>query len=405
VTIDVRATTPDEFRTAADAFLIALMATPPDDEAWERTRPSWDEMSSVSAWDGERCVGHAGQFIVDTTVPGGARLPTGAVSRVGVLPTHRRRGIATGLMRAMVADAVRRELVLMSLRASEAVIYQRFGFGVAGDYSEVHVIPARATPIAGAARDGSMRILDPGEIIDVVTPLYDRVAHRRPGIVTRPPSWWGRYFRSAIERSSPSFVAVHADADGRIDGYVHYDVKWDDDAPDGPTGTGEVNDAFGADDAVELALWQYVFELDLVTRWKATERPIDDLLRLAVHDQRAYHVKNVDDEQWLRVVDVDAALSARSYQPVAGSVAIAVDDPLVPGNNGTWRVSADGVERCDDEPDLSAGIAAVSAAYMGGRAWSALAGIGAVAERRAGSVATADALFFSSRAPFCGSFF
>jgi predicted acetyltransferase len=381
------------------------MVAPPDDEGWQRTLPSWDEMSSMSAWDGGRCVGHGGQFLVDTTVPGGARLASGAVSRVGVLPTHRRRGAATGLMQALVADAVDRGLALMSLRASEAVIYGRHGFGVAGDFVEAHVIPARATPIAGAADGGSFRILDPDEILDIVPPLYDRVAHRRPGTVTRPPSWWKRYFRDAVERSSASFVAVHTDAADELDGYVHYDVKWDDGAPDGPTGTGEVNDLFGRGDAVELALWRYICELDLVTRWKATERPVDDLIRIASRDPRAYIQKVLDDEQWLRIVDVDTALSARSYQPVTGTFAIAVADPLVARNNGTWRIGADGAERCDDPPDLSAGIAAVSASYLGGRTWSALAGIGAVTEHRPGAMTIADALFFSPRAPYCGSFF
>jgi len=180
VTIEVRTTRPEEYRAAAEAFCIALMTAPPNDEQWERSRPSWDEMPSISAWDGDRCVGHAGQFLVDTTVPGGVRLPTGAVSRVGVLSSHRRQGVATRLMEALVADAVQRGLALMSLRASEATIYERYGFGMAGDAAEVELLPGRARPIRGAGT-GSFRILDPDDILVTVMPLYDRFAHRRPG--------------------------------------------------------------------------------------------------------------------------------------------------------------------------------------------------------------------------------
>ena len=155
MTIEVRPTQTDEYRRAAGAMAIALMNAPPNDEQWERSRPSWEEMASLSAWDGDRCVGHAGQFLVDTTVPGGARVPTAAVSRVGVMATHRRRGIATRLMEGLVVDAVDRGLALMSLRASETTIYGRYGFGLAGDFGDADLIPARARPIAGAATGGS----------------------------------------------------------------------------------------------------------------------------------------------------------------------------------------------------------------------------------------------------------
>ena len=93
--IEVRATKPDEYRAASVTVATALMFPAHDDESWERSRASWDESSSVSAWDGDRCVGNATQFFVDTTVPGGGRVLTGAVTRVGVLPTHRRRRVAT----------------------------------------------------------------------------------------------------------------------------------------------------------------------------------------------------------------------------------------------------------------------------------------------------------------------
>ncbi len=405
MSLEVRATRPHELRAAAATVSIALLNAPPDDDAWERSRPSWEEMPSFTAWDGDRCVGHAGHFLVETTVPGGARVPTGAVSRVGVLPSHRRRGVGTDLMHALVADAAERQLPLMSLRASEAVIYQRYGFGLAGDYTAVRLLPHRAAPIAGATRAGSIRLLDPDEILDVVVPLYDRVAHRRPGVIVRPTSWWRRYLREAIERSKGSFVAVHTGTDGVDDGYVHYEVAWDDQHADGPTGKGELLDLFGATDAIELALWQYVCDVDIVTEWKSDERPIDDLVRDAVRDPRAYRVTAIDDEQWVRLVDVGRALSSRSYRDVAGSVVIEVHDPLIAANNGRWRITAGGAEPTSDDPDLLSDIASVSATYLGGRPFTVRAAIGGVEERSPGALATADALFTHTPLPFCGSFF
>jgi predicted acetyltransferase len=48
------------------------------------------------AWSNEAIVGGAGSFPFDLTVPGSA-LPTAGVTVVGVLPTHRRRGVLRSL--------------------------------------------------------------------------------------------------------------------------------------------------------------------------------------------------------------------------------------------------------------------------------------------------------------------
>jgi predicted acetyltransferase len=402
MSIDIRATRPHEYRAAAGAMAVALMNPPPNDEQWDRSRPSWDEMPSYSAWDGERCVGHAGHFLVDTVVPGGARLPTGAVSRVGVLPSHRRRGIATGLMRALIGDAVDRGLALMSLRASEATIYERYGFGLAGDSADVELIPDRARPIRGAA-PGSVRILDPAQIVATVEPIYERCT--RTGWISRPPSFWRRLFRSAIDGTGAHFVAVHTAIDGTDDGYVLYETRWDDDGPGVPTGAGEVHELFATDDAAELALWAYVCDVDLVRRWRLPARPVDDILRRAAHDTRAYRLRSLDDEQWLRIVDPGRALTTRSYRPVAGSVVVRVSDPLLPDRDGTWRISASETIPTDDAPDLVTGVVGLSSVYLGGPSWSEVAAIGLVDVRDPAALATADALFGSTRRPFCGTFF
>lgn len=407
MTIEFRATQPDEYRRAAEVVTTALMSPPPSDEQWdERGRASWDDMPSYTAWDGDRCVGHVGHFLVETVVPGGARLGTGAVSRVGVLPTYRRRGIAKGLMHELISDADRRGLPLMSLRASEATIYERFGFGLAGEFCGIDLLPRRAGPIRGADTTGSFRLLRPDEILDVLPGLYERVAFGRPGVITRPASWYPRLFKDAIDGSKASFVAVHSNADGVDDGFVHYENGWDDDHPDGPTGKGEVLDAFGATPAVELALWQYLCDVDLVTRWKATERPTDDTVRFACSDPRAYRVRSIDDEQWLRLVDVETALAARTYAPVSDEVTIRVTDPLLPRNDGTYIVSADGARRDDAAAaDIRTDIVGLSAAYLGGASWFTIASTGRAEASDPAAITRADSLFRSTPAPFCGTFF
>lgn len=401
---DIRAPKPDEMRVVANTVADALISTRLSDEEWTAREAGWIDFDSLAAWDGDRCVGHVGAFRLDTTVPGGARVKTSGVTRVGVLPTHTRRGLLTSMMRQLLIEARGEGAALASLRASEGVIYERYGFAIAGEGAAVKVTTRSMGPVRSPA-EGKITILSGEEFLDVVPPLYDRCARRRVGSVSRPQFFWPRILGDAISVKKPSFVAVHHDPAGCPDGYVHYDVRWAEQTDGSELGAGELHELFGADPAIERALWAYLLDIDLITTWKADNRPIDEAIRFAVRDTRAYKVHERWDEQWLRILDVDEAISARSYRACNRTVAVQVTDPLFAANEGTWRIGADGGDRTDDEPDLSVAIGSMSAAYLGGTTWRELADAGHVEVRRETAVDDADTLFAQRPAPFCGTFF
>ena len=156
--IEYRTPTPEEYRTVAATISGALMVEAPSDERWEKSWASWDETDTLTAWDGERCAGSVGAYRLETTVPGGALLATAGVTRVGMDPTYRRRGIARELLTRLLTESRDRGQMLASLRASEAVIYRRFGFGIAGDFEYTILHTATARPIVGAP-SGTTRLL------------------------------------------------------------------------------------------------------------------------------------------------------------------------------------------------------------------------------------------------------
>ena len=412
--LEIRATRPDERRAASAATSISLLASPMDDEVWEKRRDGWSSFPSFSAWDGDRCVGHAGQFLVETVVPGGALVATGAVTRVGVLPTHRRRGLATGLMKALIDDASERRLPIMSLRASEAVIYQRFGFGVAGDSHRVRVDATRARPVGAgpSGNGGHVELLDPADVVSTASGVYERALTRRVGQITRQSMFWDRMYENAISQKHGAFVVAHRTAEGAVDGIAHYTIRWSGDDVGHGGGVGDVHDVVAERGEAELALWRYLLDIDLVHTWSLSCRPTDDSIREAIADRRAYRIESVDDEQWVRLVDVDAALTARRYNPVDVSVTIEVSDSMLAVNNGVWRVDRDGVQRDDRaEPELVVDASTLGAAYLGGVSWSSLDSAGHVDTRSADAglprhpVVRADQLFAVQPAPFCGTFF
>ena len=73
----------------------------------------------------------------------------------------------------------------------------------------------------------------------------------------------------------------------------------------------------------------------------------------------------VGDALWVRLVDVAAALSARSYAG-DGEVVVEVADVFCPWNEGRWRVGNGGVDRTDADADLRCDVGVLGSVYLGG---------------------------------------
>lgn len=404
---DIRPVAIDERRAASDTLRVALLSGAINDETFDAFQASWDESDALAAWEGERCVGHVASFRFDSTVPGGARVPTAGVTRVGVLPTHTRRGLLTQMMHRLLHDSHEHGNVLAALHASETSIYRRFGFAIATDAVSAVITSQRTKPWRSTPLDGSMRLLPHTQVLHVVPDLYERVARWHVGSISRPAWMWPQILKDASQPTAEpygkgSFVAVHSDTDGADDGFVFYEVDWDETFAENPTGVGKVHDLWGASPAVELGLWRYLLDIDLITTWKVQLRPVDEPVRRAMHDSRAYEAVQRFDDQWIRILDANTALTARTYSATSASVTIGVHDPMFATNTGTWMISADGAERNDGPADIEVDIATLSAAYLGGVSWHDLAVAGALMATD-NTLERLDTLFAVRPAPFCGT--
>lgn len=356
----------------------------------------------LGAFDGREVIGSAGSYTSWLTVPGGARVPHAAVTQVGVLPTHTRRGVLTALLRRQLADIAARGEVVASLRASEAVIYERFGYGIATWVADYELGRRRGLLRDNLGGSGPVRLAVRAESAKPLADIYRAAAWT--GSIDRPQYWWNLRQFLAEAAPGPGYLAVHG-TEGAEDGYVSYH----------PVGTSEwfrsrdrtvvVDDFVAHSERAYLGLARYLAALDLVDTVRLPGRPVDDPLPLLFTDTRAVRVTGVRDETWLRLVDVTRALAARSYEAAAGPLVIAVTDELLPANTGGYRISASGVHRTGDPAGLSLGVAALASAYLGGTRFSALAQAGRVTQHRPGALAAADRLFATLRAPFAGTSF
>ena len=405
MSFEIRAIEPDEL----DALLIADQRGFGGEPLRPGTSLSWAENEldrTRVAFESGAIVGVSRTYSFELTVPGGAFVPAAAVSWVSVLPTHRRRGVLTGMMAAMHADARDRGESAAMLTASEGSIYGRFGYGVAAWRLGVSAERSRVVFARPDDDDGSLRLVSHAEGEVLLPPIFDRARGTRAGMVTRPDFWWPQVFWGyMLRRVKASFVAIHADAQGRDDGYVVYSI----------TGEGEgglpdrrlsVIDMQAESPATWIALWRYVFAVDLVGRVDASNLPVDDPLRHVVVDNRRIRVDYVNDHLWLAPLDAAALLGARTYT-VPGRVVLEVRSPG--GESVTVAVEADAAgASCTvstDAPDLVCDSAVLGMCALGGNRWSELAAAGRVDVRRPEVLPLADAMFLSTPAPALLSYF
>lgn len=347
----------------------------------------------VSAHTDGRCVGEIRSTRTEMTVPGEVRLTVAALGGIAVDPDHRGRGVLTAMCARVLADAQARGQVLATITSPHSAVHPRLGFGVATESCAVEIDAARARPLHRRA-DGTIEVLPTTDALDVVVDVYERCARRRTGTVARSAESWKRRLAPPPGADGVSEVAVHHDSTGRADGYALHDRTGD---------VGVVRDLWGESAAIERSLWAHLFETTGVTTWRSPRRPHRDPVRFAVADARSFGVLRHDDELWLRLLDLDVALAARSYHQSTRTVTIKVTDPVLSPNNGTWRIDSYGSFRSQGEPDLELGIEALSAGYLGGTSFHDLAEAGRIVVRRPGAADDADALFAERPTPFCGT--
>ena len=357
--LDVRTLQPDEVERGFTALERTFGSVPhPADVPVELSVV--DPSRFYAGWDGDELVATAGSFDFRMAVPG-ARLAVAGVTWVGVLPTHRRRGLLTSLMRRQLDDLHAAGTAVAALWASEAAIYGRFGYGPAA------WILAATLPRGAAFRvpvePGGVRLVDPRA--DALRETYEQVAARTAGFPERDDAWWAFRLHDPEHARSGASPLQCAVTDG---GYALYATapKWEHAVP---AGTVRVRELVAATPDAHARLWRHVLDLDLMREVQVVAMsPDDPLLMHLLAEPRAARA-SLRDSLHVRLVDLPAALAGRRYTADVDAV-IAVEDPQCPWNSGTWRLvgGRDGAtcDRTGDAPDLVAAPSDLGAAYLGG---------------------------------------
>ncbi|MFD3470654.1 GNAT family N-acetyltransferase [Streptomyces sp. NPDC058682] len=352
-----------------------------------------------------RPVGTAAAHPFELTLPGETVIPASGVTAVGVLPSHRRQGVLSTMMRHQLTEFRARGEFLSVLLASEASIYGRFGYGPA-TYTQRLTVPRqraalavpRARTVTGAPAAGpdntSVEVLRRAECSEILEEVYDRYRRAQPGALSRPHRWWALRAGQPPISPAPRHVAVHRDADGTPDGYASYSVE---------SGTLTVDETIATDAAVFTALARFALGHDLVSQVVFKHVPPEHPLRWQLADFRAGEMSGEMDWLWVRLLDIPGALTARGWF-TDGELVLDVDDPFL-GEHGRYLLTVqDGKAVCiptDREADLSLDVRDLGSIYLGGTAPSTLVRAGHIRAHQPSAVTLADALFHADRPPHC----
>ena len=371
----------------------------------ELEREMFEPGRSIGAFDGPAPVGIATAYSFDLSVPG-AVLPAAGISWVGVLPTHRRRGVMRALMTHQLHDIHERgREPLAILWASEPPIYGRFGYGLASHRFGLEVLRSPRALRDDVPIDPTLRLrLVPADDWKNTADVYAQVARRHPGMMARDERWWRKAVRDlpSMREGKSALRCVIAEDDTGVRGYARYATQpdW---TPGRPQGIVHVREVAALDAPASALLYRYLFDQDLMGKVDLWNVPVDDPLLLWIDNVRAASPRWFD-AVYARLVEVPIALRSRTYAtPV--DVVLAVADTICPWNDGSWHLVADDdrvtCQPTDRPPDLSMTVTELGAAYLGGTLLTDLGMAGRVVEHTPGALTAASTAFHSSPAPWC----
>jgi predicted acetyltransferase len=399
--VEIRSIAPNEFERYFAALEDAFSGfVRPDELESERSVTEYDRCF-VAVEDG-RFVGGASAASMRVAVPGGLDVPMAGIVGVGVVPTHRRRGISAAMMRRQLDDVRDRGEAIAALHASEGGIYGRYGFGLATLNASTEIETDRSAFVRGYRPSGRMRLLKREDALQPFRTVYDRARVLRPGGLDLDDRWFEwMFFVGKRDEDEPPFFALHESDEGEPDAFAVYTVKhkWPGSVPKLEL---EVRLLVATTPQAYADVWRFVFDIDLVHVVKAWGRPVDEPLLFLLAEPRRLGLR-VEDGMWIRLVDVPAALEARGYR-ADGQIVFEVRDAFCPWNDGRYELTVEaGRASCTASvrpADIACSVNDLGAAYLGGPTLGQLARAGLVVEERAGSLAQADAMFASVPSPW-----
>jgi predicted acetyltransferase len=329
--VEIRPATEDEMPAVRDLLQLGLGEQP---ESFAALEPGF----TLCVFAGAELAAVHGSWPLTMRFNGNA-VPISGVTAVSTAPIHRQRGH----LRRLVAQHFEElheggERPLAVLFATQAAIYQRYGYAVVSTHFNYRVEPRFLTFAEPPATPGRLRNADPAPEAEfgLLVGLYRAFRERRTGLVHRGRPMWDAGVLGPPTGKDVLSTVVYEE-NGEPLGYLVYTTgPRPGDGPE-PGHRCAIRDLVWLNPRAYRALWSHLASMHLSNYVEWPTAPVDDPLPHLLNEPRMLRAR-ARDGMMARIVDLAGSVAARPY-PERARLRFELVDPLCPWNAGTWALA------------------------------------------------------------------
>jgi predicted acetyltransferase len=331
--VEIRAATADEMPAVRDLLQLGLGEQP---ESFAALEPAF----TLCAFADEELAAVHGSWPL-TMRFNGKPVPISGVTAVSTAPIHRQRGHLRALVTRHFEELHEGgERPLAVLFATQAAIYQRFGYAVISTHHEYRVEPRFLAFAEPLGTPGRLRYADPSPDAEfgLLVALYRAFREPRNGLVHRGRPMWEAGVLAPATASEVLSTVVYEE-DGEPLGYCVYvsgprpGERGDRAEPGHRT---VIRDLAWLNPRAYRALWTHLASMHLSSHVEWRAAPADDPLPHLLLEPRMLRAR-AHEGMLARIVDLAGCVSARPF-PERTRLRFELVDPLCPWNAGAWAV-------------------------------------------------------------------
>lgn len=335
----------------------------------------------------------------------GKDAPVAGVTMVGTLPVYRKLGclrkVHENHFKLLHEEGKRPVSILF---ASQAAIYQRYGYGIVSTQNSYDISPndIQFREKKQINPKGKLIQLRENEV-DILNNIYSKFTQPRTGYLLRDRFKWET---GKLAPAAPGVVLesiVYEEA-GVARGYEIYTIE----SFVSSAGFGHrvtIREMAWLTISAYLSMWNHFTNMRLAQNIMWMQVPFDDPMPHLMLEPRRLNIKS-GNGFLARIVDVEKAIPMRGYSEDGEIVFEIADDEICPWNNGQWHMAVSegkaSIKKTKKAPEVTMNANSLAMILFGQLSATSAARMGIIDVKKKNALIRYDRILRTEYMPFCG---